>query len=32
VNSLTSFFEVMKGLDDIRMVYNATSSGLNDAV
>ena len=32
VKSLTSFFEVLKGLDDIRMVYNATSSGLNDAV
>ena len=32
IKSLTSFFEVMKGLDDIRMVYNATSSGLNDAV
>ena len=32
VNSLTSFFEVMKVLNDIRMVYNATSSGLNDAV
>ena len=27
VNSLTSFFE-----DDIRMVYNATNSGLNEAV
>ena len=32
MNSLTSFFEVMKGLDDIHMVYNATSFGLNDAV
>jgi len=32
VNSLTSFFEVMKGVDDIRMVYNATSSRLNEAV
>ena len=32
IKSLTSFFEVMKGLSDIRMVYNATSSGLNDAV
>ena len=34
MKSLSSFFEVMKGsLHDIRtMVYNATSSGLNDAV
>ena len=30
VKSLTSYFEVMKGLHDIRIVYNATSSGLND--
>ena len=32
VVSLTSFFDVPKGTDDIRMVYNGTSSGLNDAV
>ena len=32
VKSVTSFFDVPKGGDDIRMVYNATSSGLNDAV
>ncbi len=31
VHSLTSFFDVMKGVDDIRMVYNGTSCGLNDA-
>ena len=30
--SNTAFFDVPKGEDDIRMVYNATSSGLNDAV
>ncbi len=29
VQSLTSFFAVRKGLDDIRMVYNGTSCGLN---
>jgi hypothetical protein len=29
---LTSFFAVQKGLLDIRMVYNGTISGLNDAV
>jgi len=32
VDSVTSFFSVPKGEEDIRMVYNATSSGLNDAV
>ena len=32
IKSFTSFFEVAKGADDIRMVYNATSSGLNEAV
>ncbi len=31
VRSLTSFFDVMKGVDDIRMVYNGTSCGLNAA-
>jgi hypothetical protein len=30
VLSLTDFFCVPKGNDDIRMVYNGTSSGLND--
>ena len=32
VKSITLFFDVPKGKDDIRMVYNATSSGLNAAV
>ena len=32
VLSVTSFFDVPKGKDDICMVYNATSSGLNHAV
>jgi hypothetical protein len=32
VVSLTSFFAVPKGESDIRMVYEATKSGLNDAV
>jgi hypothetical protein len=32
VVSVTSFFAVPKGEDDIRMVYNGTSCGLNDAV
>jgi hypothetical protein len=32
VKSVTSFFEVAKGDDDIRMVYNGTQSGLNAAV
>ena len=31
VLSLTSFFAVAKGLDDIRMVFDGTKSGLNDA-
>jgi hypothetical protein len=30
VSSLISFFEVPKGLTDIRMVYDGTKSGLND--
>ena len=30
VSSLTDFFSVPKGADDIRLVYNGTSSGLND--
>jgi hypothetical protein len=30
--SLTSFFAVPKGLDDIRMVYDGTKSGLNEAL
>jgi hypothetical protein len=29
VVSLTSYFSVPKGIDDLRMVYNGTSSGLN---
>ena len=32
VKSVTSFFDVPKGSDNIRMVYNATSLGLNAAV
>ena len=32
VKSVTSLFDVPKGDNDVRMVYNATSSGLNDAV
>jgi hypothetical protein len=32
VQSLTDFFSVPKGDSDIRMVYNGTSSGLNDAL
>jgi len=32
VTSLTGFFGVPKGIDDIRMVYDASKSGLNDAV
>mmetsp|Transcript_6937 Transcript_6937/g.10102 ORF Transcript_6937/g.10102 Transcript_6937/m.10102 type:complete len:328 (-) Transcript_6937:276-1259(-) len=32
VFSLTSFFAVPKGLDDIRMVYDGTKSGLNAAM
>jgi hypothetical protein len=31
VVSLASFFGAPKGDDDIRMVYNGTKSGLNDA-
>jgi hypothetical protein len=32
VRSLISFFVVPKGLDDIRMVYDGTVSGLNDSI
>lgn len=32
VKSLTGFFAVPKGVDDIRIVYDATKSGLNKAV
>ena len=32
VTSLTSFFAVPKGEDDIRMVYDASVSGLNDTI
>ena len=32
VSSLTSFFSVPKGKDDIRMVYDGTKSGLNDSM
>jgi hypothetical protein len=32
VNSLTGFFAVPKGIDDIRVVYDATKSRLNDAI
>lgn len=32
VKSLTSFFAVPKGEGDIRVVYDATRSGLNDAI
>ena len=32
VRSLTSFFHVPKGEDDIRLVYDLTASGLNDAL
>ena len=32
VKSLTSFFAVPKGADDIRMVYDGTVSGLNDSM
>jgi hypothetical protein len=32
VSALTSFFAVMKGDDDIRMVFNGTLSGLNSAL
>jgi hypothetical protein len=32
VSALTSFFAVMKGDDDIRMVFNRTLSGINSAL
>lgn len=32
VRSLTRFFPVKKGDDDIRVVYDGTASGLNDAL
>jgi hypothetical protein len=32
VSSLTGFFAVPKGTEDIRVVYDATKSGLNDAI
>jgi hypothetical protein len=32
VSSLTSFFAVPKGTAGIRVVYDATRSGLNDAI
>jgi hypothetical protein len=32
VTSLTDFFSVPKGLDDIRLVYNGSKSGLNDVL
>eukprot|EP00957_Ditylum_brightwellii_P203304 15334093-Ditylum_brightwellii.AAC.1 len=32
VNSTTGYFDVNKGTDDIRMVYDATKCGLNNAV
>ena len=32
VTSLTSFFSVPKGKDDVRMVYDATASGLNESI
>jgi len=32
VKSLTSFFAVPKGEDDIRMVYDGTKLGLNDSI
>eukprot|EP00957_Ditylum_brightwellii_P045994 3489095-Ditylum_brightwellii.AAC.1 len=32
VLNLTSYFHVPKGEDDIRMVYDATACGLNDAL
>jgi hypothetical protein len=32
VSSLTSFFAVPKGTEDIRVVYDASRSGLNDAI
>ncbi len=32
VQSLTSFFDVPKGTDDIRMVYNGTVNGFNESI
>jgi hypothetical protein len=32
VTSLTMFFKVLKGLFDIRMVYDGSGSGLNDCI
>lgn len=32
VKSLTSFFAVPKGIQDVRMVYDGTASGLNDRI
>ena len=32
IQNLTGFFAVPKGKDDIRIVYDATKSGLNDAI
>jgi hypothetical protein len=32
IKSLTSFFAVPKGVDDIRMLYDGTKSGLNDVI
>jgi hypothetical protein len=32
VTLLTSFFAVPKGIDDVRMVYDRTRSGLNDVI
>lgn len=32
VKSLLQFFYVPKGVSDVQMVYDATASGLNDAV
>jgi hypothetical protein len=32
IDSLISFFAVPKGMNDIRMVYDGTASGLNDAI
>jgi hypothetical protein len=32
VDSLISFFAVPKGTEDVRLVYDGTRSGLNDAI
>ena len=32
VNSLTGFFAIPKGDDDIRIVYDATACGLNESL